>query len=194
MKLDLKLWLIIGLVVLVIILILTRPNHEPADNSIYHREINSQNIQIKTLEAHNRALLDSIKSDSLEDVKEKEAFTARLNVLNKRIVITRPIIMHQVDTLPQVKAFIADQDSVIMLQSVRIAGLEFLQMKLELNTQAIYANFEESLKLERQKFALAEKQIVDLEKQNRKERRKGKLKSILLPVAAGLGLILGVAL
>lgn len=168
-------------------------NPEPIDNSAYHREINSQNQQIAVLQNNNTKLRQENDSLKVQGIKSKQEYETKDN--EQSVVIARlkanPKVITVLRENPEVDSLVHALDSAVMMRDVRIAGLEMLQMKLELNTQAIYANFEESLKLERQKFALAEQQIVDLEKQNRKERQKVKVLKVVVIVGIVAGLLGG---
>lgn len=196
MKLDLKLWLIIGLVVLVIILILTRPNpavdtSEPYQRALYHKEqfILHQSEIITKLER-------KAKADSLKSIQTKQRYDSIAKSQSELIsdLKRKPRVIEVIKQEPEVKQLVEAQDSLINLQFQRIAVLEGLEHELRQDMSKVLIACEQRFQAQTEKFELAEQQIADLEKQNRKERRKGKLKAVLIPVAAGLGLILGVAL
>lgn len=189
---DLKTIIILALLVGIAIIISFWP--KPVDNSEpFKREIVTLNSHIEALNqdrAKLRAEIDTIKA---HEAKSKRVYETK--VKDQSAVIARlkgnPKVITVLKENPEVDSLVHALDSAVMMRDVRIAGLEMLQMKLELNTQAIYANFEESLKLERQKFALAEQQIEDLEKQNRKERRKVKVLKVVAVVGTVAGLLGG---
>lgn len=192
MKLDLKTIIILALLVGIAVIISLWP--KPVDNSgPFKREIVTLNSHIETLNQDRTKLRAEIDIIKAQEAKSKQVYESK--VKDQSVLIAKlkgnPKVITVLKENPEVDSLVHALDSAVMMRDVRIAGLEFTQMKMELTITGLTANFEESLKLEREKFALAEQRIADLEKQNRKERRKSKLKGVLIPVSGAVMFLLG---
>jgi hypothetical protein len=195
MRFSLQTWIIIALLICIAIIISFWP--KPVDNSEpFKREIVTLNSHIETLNqdrAKLRAEIDTIKA---QEAKYKQVYETKVKDQSALIAKLKgnPKVITVLKENPEVDSLVHALDSAVMMRDVRIASLEFTQLKMELTITGLTANFEESLKLEREKFALAEQRIADLEKQNRKERRKKKLSQVLIPIVAAGAFLLGVQL
>lgn len=192
---DLKTWIIIGLLIGIVIIISFWP--KPVDTSEpFKREIVTLNSHIETLNQDRAKLRAEIDTIKLREVKIKVVYEGRVKKMSSVIADLRanPKVVKVLEENPTVDSLVQAQDSTIMLNQVRISGLEHSLFQMQLNTEALQANFDQAMELELAKYDAAQKEIERLQKENRKERRKSKLARVLVPVAAGLGLVLGVGL
>lgn len=193
---DLKTWIILALLIGIAILLSFWPSTTPDTSEVFKREITSLNNQIETLNQDRAFLRTKIDSITSHENRSKKLHSQHVAVLNSTIAKLKrnPFVIKIREENPAVDSLVQAQDSTIMLNQVRISGLEHSLFQMQLNTEALQANFDQAMELERAKYDAAQKEIERLQKENRKERRKGKLARVLVPVAAGLGLVLGVGL
>lgn len=126
-------WVIIGLTLVIISLIIFDKDTPESDKQAYidslrflkakERDIIAQEVRII------QASKDKAKNDSAKlALKDKE-----IQALKGRSVKTRVIIQHIIDTIPDLRVFVAQQDSIIQIQGITIdtlkASVEF-QRKL----------------------------------------------------------------
>lgn len=196
MKFDLKTWIILALLVGIAILFAFWPSTTPDTSEVFKREIESLNTQIETLNTDRAKLIAQIDTVKARETKTKTTYESRVKKMSSVIADLRanPKVVKVLEENPTVDSLVQAQDSTIMLNQVRISGLEHSLFQMQLNTEALQANFDQAMELERAKYDASQKEIERLQKENRKERRKGKLARVLVPVAAGLGLVLGVGL
>jgi hypothetical protein len=189
---DLKTILNLVLLVAIALLISFWPKHvdtsEPFKRAVHEKElVILEQSQIIT------KLAQKTKADSLQSIKTKQ----RYDSISKRqsAVISdlkrKPRVIEVIKQEPEVKALVEAQDSLINLQFQRIAVLEGLEHELRQDMSKVIISCEQRFQAQVEKFALAEQRIADLEKQNRKERRKGKLKGVLIPIAGAMMFLLG---
>lgn len=188
---DVKTWLIIGLTVVIVLLILFQPSKPDPERQIYIdsvKVLQSQKAEISSrfedlrVYASNKAISDSVQ------LRAQEREITRLKV--KASQARTP----KVDTLildnPELKVFVEAQDSVIHQQSVLIDTLKN-QLRFERNVrEQLVALHYDSDKISASLQELSEQRIVTLEKDLKKERRKGwflKAVAIVGSVAAFIG-------
>lgn len=181
---DIKFWLIIALVLALVISILTRPTKEITDLTPYKTALAIADQQIDSLTRSNRATIKRIQEDSIIQAEERESFKTKLNAISRRQNTRRPQVLEQIDSLPIVKAFIETQDSVISLQAVRIDTLQNNLSELRINLSQIQNNFLKQIEQHEVKLKSTEALVDAYKKENRSERRKRKIATALIPVAA----------
>lgn len=185
-------WIVGGLAgVIVIMILFDKP--EPYDTSQWKEAIQRSNDKITVLQQDKQKLARKIAEDSIlrheqsqayqQDVKIKSAAIAKLKA-NPRVVYIR-------ESEPVVDSLIVAYDSIVQLKNDRIDELEVSLYELQINMKAVNVNCDQMLEAERDKFKASEELISDLEKQNRKERRKRKLATILIPIVGVGALFLG---
>jgi hypothetical protein len=195
MRMDIKTWIILGMTVIIIILLIFNGNTDSLDTTEIDRKTHEKDLiiveQSKIISDYDQKLkestLESTKLKANNDSIAKNQATLISDLKRK------PRVIEVIKQEPEIKALVEAQDSLINLQFQRIAVLEGLEHELRQDMSKVLISCEQRFQAQVEKFALAEQRISDLEKQNRKERRKGKLKAVMIPIAAGLGLILGVA-
>lgn len=192
MKLDLKTWLIIALLGVIIFLILTaRP--KPTNEAITQAR-----DSIKQITALNTILSKRAESIGKELIVEKEKgmvserrFNEEIQKLSTRTVRLRPIAQPIYDSIPVLKQFVAVLDSTIQTQGARIDTLT--------SEKAFQAKLYEDLIVLKDSLLTGKDQIIQQqaivivtqEKELRKARRKEKFAKVVIPVLAGLGFVLG---
>lgn len=193
MKFDLKTWIILALLAGIVILFALWPSTTPDTSEVFKREITSLNNQIETLNQDRAFLRTKIDSITSHENRSKKLHSQHVAVLNSTIAKLKrnPVVIKIREENPTVDSLVQAQDSTIMLNQVRISGLEHSLFQMQLKTEALQANFDQAMELERAKYDASQKEIERLQKENRKERRKGKLKSILIPVAGAVAFVLG---
>lgn len=190
---DLKTWIILALLIGIAILLSFWPSTTPDTSDVFKREIESLNTQIETLNTDRAKLIAQIDTVKARETKTKTTYESRVKKMSSVIADLRanPKVVKVLEENPTVDSLVQAQDSTIMLNQVRISGLEHSLFQMQLNTEALQANFDQAMELERAKYDAAQKEIERLQKENRKERRKGKLKAILIPVAGAVAFVLG---
>lgn len=193
MKFDLKTWIILALLAGIALLFAFWPSPKPDTSEPYQREIARLGEHIETLNQDRAKLQAEIDTIKLREVKIKVVYEGKVKKMSSVIADLRanPKVVKVLEENPTVDSLVQAQDSTIMLNQVRISGLEHSLFQMQLNTEALQANFDQAMELERAKYDAAQKEIERLQKENRKERRKGKLKAILIPVAGAVAFVLG---
>lgn len=174
---SIQTWVIIGLTIVVIILILTRPTKEITDLEPYRIQVAIAQQQIDSLKGGNKKLARKIAEDSIlraeeavahkEDAKKKNATIAKLKA-NPTIIMIR-------DSIPVVDSLIVAQDSLIESQGIRIIVLEGDVKTLGIDLARVTDNFEAQIKAHESKLKSTEQLADAYKKENRKERRKVKV-------------------
>lgn len=196
---KLKDWVIIALGA-VIVLLLIFPGGQEVDTTQWKQALDDANHRNAQRAIQNQALLKRIHEDSVLSAEKSESFKTQINGLNrelstKRVQLakSRKEIQPQLDTIPRIKAFVEQQDSLIQLQDYTISfqqgriydlGKEMEGLRIDL--QNVSRNFQAQIQEadNTQKILVAE--IEKSQKQLKKERRKTRLfqaTSIILPIA-----------
>lgn len=187
-----RVWFIVfGLTVVIILLLIFDKDPEPYDTSQWKEAIQRSNDKITALQQDKQKLARKIAEDSILRAEERHTFQNAIGSLKTRLQQKRV----QIDTLilesPALRDYVATADSVIQLQAARIDTLEVSLDELQINMKAVNINCDRMLEAERDKFKASEELISDLEKQNRKEKRKRKLATVLIPIVGVGSLFLG---
>jgi hypothetical protein len=136
-------WIIIFLMLIIAGMFLFWP--EPVDNTVQHqREIASKDSLIHSLKQQRTRIAQKIKSDSLQQAKERQSYQEDVEKLEARIgdLKKNPRVIYVRQTEPAVDSLISYQDSVISRQKARIDTLEVNLADLRLDARKIIANFE----------------------------------------------------
>jgi len=156
------------------------------------------NQRIDQTELHNKALSAQVETlvNELVEMKEKARVSERahneaVTEIKARIVIKRIIVQPLIDSVAPLREFVAELDSLINIQSVRIHGLTVENRFQEQLFQDLIT-LKDSL-LTGKDLIISDQSVivVSQEKQIRKARRGGKFKAVLIPVALLGGLFLG---
>jgi hypothetical protein len=195
MRFSLQTWIIIALLICIAVIISFWP--KPVDTSEpYKRSIHEKELVILEQSQIITRLAQKTKADSLKSIKTKQRYDSAAK--SESAVISdlkrKPRVIEVIKHEPEVKALVEAQDSLINLQFQRIAVLEGLEFELRQDMSKVIISCEQRFQAQVEKFALAEQRIADLEKQNRKERRKKKLSQVLIPIVAAGAFLLGVQL
>ena len=174
MKLDWKLWLIIGLTLAVILLILLRPQTPTEDNSkkAYQDTIEALRVE----RAFNRARIDSVFRASKTNAEQTKQIVAAKNeeisVLKVKASKQRVVVQPIIDNSPELKAFIATQDSILRATEAKADTLQRafdFQLKV---TDSLNVVVIDKQQIEDQMFTECSKRVDKLEKDKEKERKK----------------------
>lgn len=156
----------------------------------YRREDNKRSQQVieaKTAEilTRDRAILkkDSLrKADSLKFRVSQIASNEEINGYKRTIAKLRPLIQDKIDSFPDLREFVSNQDSVILKQDSLLQAQDLycaLQIK----------DFQEILAIHQQKFE-AQAQIseawMDMATKAQKETKKEKRKKVFWKITSGI--------
>lgn len=183
-------WVIIGLAVVIVLMILFWPD-EHYDSSAWKATVDKVNSQLADSSLRIQSLLKEKKADSIKHLQIQSTLISQANASKAEAdrLKRNPIVIKVREEVPEIDSLIHVQDSVIQIQGNQIAELDSAYNKLQVNMDAVVSNFQEQIKLHEQKFAASQEMNKELEKQVKKERRKGKLARVLIPVV-GIGAFL----
>lgn len=188
-------WIIAALGLIIALLILFDKDPEP-DTTRWKQEITKQEERVKALEGNLATIREKVKADSLQGVKSKQEYEVKVSSLRSTVAKLKanPRVIEVLKANPEVDRLVIAQDSVIQASGTRIVELESEMKDLRVNMDSVNDTFEEILQAERTKFEASQSMNKDLEKQVKKEKRKGKLAKVLLPIVGVGALLLGTAL
>lgn len=185
-------YLIIALLAIIAALILF--DRDPgSDYSEIENKIVIRDSVIHQLSRDNSKLLAKIAADSVSHTKQVQTYKDRDKKLTREIarIKASQVIVHARDSVPEVDELIEAYDSLIEIKDSQIYLQEKYLSDLRLDHGEMRHNFEERLNLQAQSIADQRAIIDDQRKQLRKERRKAKLAKVLVPIAFGAGLLIG---
>lgn len=184
-------WVIIGLVALIVLMILFDRDPEPVSTQKWKDTISQKETEIKALEGNLATILEKVKADSLQSIKSKKEYEVKVTKLNSTVAKLKanPRVIEVLKANPSVDSLVIAQDSVILASGNRIVELESEMTDLRVNMDSVNDTFEEILQAERTKFEASQSMNKDLEKALKKEKRKGKLAKVLIPIV-GVGMLL----
>lgn len=186
-------YLAIIVVLLVIVAVLTCQSPPPdSAAAIYADSIKELKSQKAVISSRIDSVLDMSRNKEVDDSVKLAASLkeiARLKVNANKAVETIPVRV--IEENPEIMIAIQAKDSVITKQGTVIdslqASLAFqIQVKDDLMTDHYNA-----AKIDAQLQEMAQIRIIALEKDLRKERRKGRLAKVLIPIALVGGFLLG---
>jgi ASC-1-like (ASCH) protein len=192
---DIKLWLIVGLTVIIVLLLLF--DKDPIPNESYIKEYEST-IQ------RNESTIESLKvkhrEDSLKSAQEVAELKAKLSgkvtevkKLSSTVAHLRanPVVVQVIADVPEIDSLVQSYDSLLESKDDQIELQGRLIVSLEDENKRITGNFLERLELSQQNFD-AQKAISDTyQKENKKLRRGNKLLKVGLVVIGVGGFVAG---
>jgi len=184
MNFDLKTWAIIGLALIIVLMILFRKPAERTDLTPYRSEIAHQQLVIDSLTKSRSSLNRKIQEDSILQAEQKQAYQKSITGLQARLRVKRVRIDSILVESPALREYVATADSVISFQSARIDSLESDKSELRVNIREITANFFKQIEAHESKLKATEEITQVYKKDLRKQRRKTKVATALIPVVA----------
>lgn len=199
MKFDLKTWLIVVLGI-VVVLLLMFPGKQEVDSTQWKQAIDDANHRNARLAIQNQSLLKRIQEDSVLSAEKSESFRTQINGLNRelsakrtQLAKSRKEIQPQLDTIPRIKAFVEQQDSLIQLQDSTISfqqgriydlGKEMEGLRIDLNAVTVnfQAQIQESNNTQKILLEAIGKEQKELKKQIR-QKRLFQITTVILPIA-----------
>lgn len=174
-------WVIIGLVAVIVALILFWPDSKPNQREIEREQAYQTQIAILRSDSANSAhRIDSIKQkaeDSLQSVnvqlraKESENRVLRIN-LSK----SRKQVQHLIDSIPELKTFVGQQDSLIQNQDEQIEILRGGLYNLGRDFNALVGEQEINARISSDMLLACEQRhsdIMDLKNRELKKAKRG---------------------
>lgn len=168
---NVQTWVIIGLVVLLVISILTRPTKEITDLTPYRTALAIADHQIDSLTKSNRATIKRIQEDSILQAEEKQAYQKSITGLQARLRNKRDRIDTLILESPALQEYVATADSVISFQSARIDSLEIDKAELRVDIRAITENFLKQIEQHESKLKATEQLADAYKRDSRKSKR-----------------------
>lgn len=192
---DLKTIAIIVLLAIIALMFLLQPDHKPIDIEPYRIQIAEQGLRISQLQQDSAKLAQKIKADSLQQAQEKKAYKNTISEKSRQIANLKanPRVIEIRAQEPAIDSLINAMDSLDSIKTERIATLENNLDALRVDIGQLEANFAGLLEAEREKFKVQGEAFEKTLKENRKLRRRAKVAKVLLPVVAGLSLLIGQA-
>jgi ASC-1-like (ASCH) protein len=192
---DIKLWLIVGLTVIIVLLLLF--DKDPVQNESYIKEYEST---IQRNESTIEGLKVKHREDSLKSAQEVAQLKAKLSgkvtevkKLSSTVAHLRanPVVVQVIADVPEIDSLVQSYDSLLESKDDQIELQGRLIVSLEDENKRITGNFLERLRLSEENF-IAQKAISDSYKKDlRKELRKVKLFKVIAVVGTVGGLLLG---
>lgn len=190
---DIKFWLIIGLVAVIIFLILTRPTN--TDNKLqeqaYKTQIAILEAEKKTGEAQFQAIVEKATLRTQKDSLAIKRYNVEINILKKKVAISRARVDTIIRDNPELAVFVSQQDSVIIIQGQQIDTLKQAYASQIQTTKDLIQNHDAQTSISERIEAEKDLRIESLEKQVRKTKRGSKLAKVLIPVVGIGAFILG---
>jgi hypothetical protein len=186
---DIKLWLIVGLTVIIVLLLLF--DKDPIPNESYVKEyesaIQKRDVKIISLETKHRE--DSLKSaqeiTQIRDSLKREQRRGVKLSSNLARLKANPIVIQVRDSIPIIDSLVQSYDSLLESKDDQIELQGRLIVSLEDENKRITSNFMERLQLTEDNF-IAQKAITDTyKKDNRKLRRGNKVLKVVIIGAVG---------
>lgn len=192
---DFRTWLIIGLVLLVVYLILSRPSRpQPEQITQLEKVKDSLTREIKSVKANRAVLFDQYVKNVVTSERVQDSLITLVKKKQARQVIIRPVVMAQVDSLPIVKQFILRSDSIQADLTERVTSLEFALTSTTKTLKGITESYENELQFTRDHYKIALEEAEVYRKGWRKEQRKTKVWKVAAVVLGVGGLMVGSAL
>lgn len=189
---DFRTWLIIGLVLLVVYLILSRPSApDPTEITTLKQRDQAKQVQFDSVRRLNQSLTDDLQKKTLEAERVQDSLITLVKKKQARQVIIKPVVMAQTDSLPIVREYIARQDSIAEDLSNHIKSLEFELSNTTKTLLSIRANMETEIAFMQDKYKIALQEAEVYRKGWKKEQKKVKLFKVLTVAGTVLGLVGG---
>jgi len=184
-------WIVGALAGIIIALILTRPDPPNNLKAQYEDSIRFLRLKEHDIIAQEARIIQRSKDASLRDSLALASKEREIQALKGRSVKTRVIVQHVIDTIPALKVFVAQQDSIIQIQGTTIdtlkASVEFQRKLFDDLIVSHKAERDISQRIEDEQGQY----IAKLEKQVKKSNRGTRLwKAVAVVLGVG-GLFLG---
>lgn len=178
-------WIIIGLCVVIALLLLFDKDPQ-SDNAPLEAKIASREAAIHEMGRNYTALRTKMRQDSIlyRDTivsKQKEIVQHKSNIKRLR---SKPEVIEIVRQNPVIDTIFTYYDSVTTAQNFVIYSQEKQIAQMQVDINEMDRNFQFRLSEQTKNFEDQRLISEDYRKQLRKERRKGKLAKILIPVVA----------
>lgn len=185
MKLDLKTWVIVGLGIVIALLLLFDKDPED-DNAPLIAKIETREAAIHEMGRNYTALRTKMRQDSIlyRDTivsKQKEITQHKSNIKRLR---SKPEVIEIVRLNPVIDTIFTYYDSVTTAQNFIIYSQEKQIAQMQVDINEMDRNFQFRLNEQAKNFEDQKAISQDYKKQLRKERRKGKLAKVLIPIVA----------
>lgn len=191
MKFDIRTGIIISLAIVIAFLLLTQPSPVNVDVIEYESRIARRDSTIHELSRKFEMEAYRRRQDSLSHIETMSK--AQINQSRSEAIVKRlranPVIIKVREEVPQVDSLLAAQDSIVSSQAVQLTIQSKYIVKLQGDIGEITADFSKRLKLTQEQFLDQKKIAEEYKKDLRKERRKGKLARVLIPIV-GIGMFL----
>jgi uncharacterized protein YpmS len=194
MKIDIKTWIIVGLLIAFGLYILLDKDPQPNGEKITALEmaLAIADNEIVELRADSSKLATRVRKDSLSQANAQIAY--KIELAKNRAAIAdlkaNPEVIRVIEESPAVGTLIAKQDRLIELQASRIDTLTTNLSELRVDMENMRANFGATLKLEREKFSHQQELTDEYKQQLRKEKRKVKIFKAVAVIGTVAGLLL----
>jgi cell fate (sporulation/competence/biofilm development) regulator YmcA (YheA/YmcA/DUF963 family) len=192
---DFRTWALIILALAFALYILLDKDPEPSAEKIKTLEValaiaDNEIIRYKkdSVEIHQEmARKEAQQANERKVYKENERKQGALISQLKR----NPVVIHVRDSVPEVNELLTAMEKQDSLKTARIDTLESNLSDLRVDMSAVNDNCSKMLEAERERFQAQEGISEEYSKQVRKERRKKRLATALIPVAAVAAFLLG---
>jgi hypothetical protein len=123
---DARTWIIIGLVIVIALLILFSPSKpiDQIDNQAFKDRIETLRWEKSLKDAQLKAIIKESEDNDSTTKVELRAKDKEISLLKAKLSKQRPVIQPIIDSIPELKAFIATQDSVILVTEQRADNLQ----------------------------------------------------------------------
>lgn len=189
-----KLWYVIfGLVAVIVLLILLQPKPDNSKESALRDSLWVKEKRIRQLTWLNKELQKDMLQDSIKASESEAKFRASSTADKREIASLRanPKVVEVLKDNPSVDSLVREQEALIVKQDQYIDTLQQNFKELQVNVNKLTDNFNETLKLERERFDAQELLSKEYKQQNRKLRRGNKLLKVAGLVGTVGAFILG---
>lgn len=193
-------WLLAASVVAIVVMIILWPKGGPNQREIEREQAYQTQIAILRSDSVNSAhRIDSIKQkaeDSIQSVSvQLRAKESENRVLRVSLSKSRKQVQHLIDSIPELKTFVGQQDSLIQNQDEQIEILRGGLYNLGRDFNALVGEQEINARIASDMLLACEQRhsdIMDLKNRElKKAKRSGRLAKVLIPVAGLAGFLLG---
>jgi hypothetical protein len=186
-------WFIIGLAIIIVIMALMWPSPEPADTTIWQREIAAQNEQIAVLSSELNKKAQKFKEDSLRLIKDSMEHKKHVVNLESRIsqLKANPRVVYIRQKEPIIDSLITAQDSLVRVSTERVATLEGELFSLRQDMSKVFVDCEKRFQEQLDTEKLYQAENERLAKGVKKERRGKKIAQVAAVIGTVGAFILG---
>lgn len=158
----------------IIIMLFLWPSSEPYDSSAWKKTISEKDERLKVYEQRDKERLEKIKSDSLQSIKNKEAYESNVKGLTSTITKLKanPKVITILKENPEVDSLVRAQDSLIAEQNLRIYSLEKEATELRIDVTELNYSFQQQIAEHKGKYDATVAENEKLQKQLNKKNKK----------------------